>query len=551
MTILPKKKQNKNNGDDDRDKDHPNERYNYGQISNSNQNGQISPNSRNWSSRSDDKRSAPDSDCPSDHSNLGNPHIKRRHRNNRERDGNSDLTRSLIGSVRNKSSHNSPSSSPRDLNRGNVDGDLCMPGSSGMMTRQESELAHSGLIVPRVNHEMKDDKKDNSGYNSGDEYQKPSEHWTNNDWDEKERIFERIIRKKGLIIKKMQEDGACLFRAVADQVYGDQDMHASVRKLCMDYMEKNCDYFSQYVTENFSSYIQRKRDDRIHGNHIEIQAMSEIFNRPIEVYHYTLEPINTFQGVKASDEPIRLSYHRNVHYNSIVDPYKATIGVGLGLPSFKPGLADKTLMEKAMLISEQHELEQAMLEDKIRATDWEATNDAIEEQIARESYLEWLHESELRSRKKKHTTSATSTQTKFIDDENPHIPSPKGYHSPRSTVKSPSIDRDIRSPKRNEDPSSKSNCYSRSIENEATDFVQVAPYAHTLETCQYEDEEDEDDDDVLARVLAQSQAEYLDSLKSAHSASKSTTATNDMPAKTDTTSGDYISNQPSTSNYRS
>ncbi len=121
-----------------------------------------------------------------------------------------------------------------------------------------------------------------------------------------------------------------------------------------------------------------------------------------------------------------------------------------------------------------------MLEDKIRATDWEATNDAIEEQIARESYLEWLHESELRSRKKKHTTSATSTQTKFIDDENPHIPSPKGYHSPRSTVKSPSIDRDIRSPKRNEDPSSKSNCYSRSIENEATDFVQVAPYAHTL-----------------------------------------------------------------------
>lgn len=115
------------------------------------------------------------------------------------------------------------------------------------------------------------------------------------------------------------------------------------------------------MTENFSSYIQRKREDSIHGNHVEIQALSEIFNRPIEVYHYTLEPINTFQGcVKTSDEPIRLSYHRN-HYNSIVDPYKATIGVGLGLPSFKPGLADKTLMEKAILISEQHELEQVIL----------------------------------------------------------------------------------------------------------------------------------------------------------------------------------------------
>lgn len=34
----------------------------------------------------------------------------------------------------------------------------------------------------------------------------------------------------------MAEDGACLFRAVADQVYGDQEMHGIVRKHCMDYI---------------------------------------------------------------------------------------------------------------------------------------------------------------------------------------------------------------------------------------------------------------------------------------------------------------------------
>ena len=51
------------------------------------------------------------------------------------------------------------------------------------------------------------------------------------------------------------------------------------------------------------------------------------------------EPINTFHGAyKTDNEPIRLSYHRNVHYNSVVDPYKATIGVGLGLPGFQPGV---------------------------------------------------------------------------------------------------------------------------------------------------------------------------------------------------------------------
>jgi len=34
----------------------------------------------------------------------------------------------------------------------------------------------------------------------------------------------------------MTEDGSCLFRAVADQVFGDQEMHQIVRKHCMDYI---------------------------------------------------------------------------------------------------------------------------------------------------------------------------------------------------------------------------------------------------------------------------------------------------------------------------
>lgn len=53
---------------------------------------------------------------------------------------------------------------------------------------------------------------------------------------QKDRLFEKKMRKKGLTVKRMGEDGACLFRAVADQVYGDQEMHAVVRRHCMDYI---------------------------------------------------------------------------------------------------------------------------------------------------------------------------------------------------------------------------------------------------------------------------------------------------------------------------
>lgn len=50
------------------------------------------------------------------------------------------------------------------------------------------------------------------------------------------------------------------------------------------------------------------------------------------------------------------------------------------------------------LAQKENELfcQQTMLEDKIKATDWEATNEAIEEQVARESYLQWLRDNEMR-----------------------------------------------------------------------------------------------------------------------------------------------------------
>ena len=83
--------------------------------------------------------------------------------------------------------------------------------------------------------------------------------------------------------------------------------------------------------------------------------------------HARLEPINIFHGhMKTDNEPIRISYHRNVHYNSVVHPYKATIGVGLGLPALCPGLADRNLMQDATRVSERSHIEQTMFEDKIK-----------------------------------------------------------------------------------------------------------------------------------------------------------------------------------------
>lgn len=383
------------------------------------------------------------------------------------------------------------------------------------------------------------EEADPSGYNSGDEYDRSLDTMTDEELTEKEKMFDDKLRKKGYSIKKMGEDGACMFRAVADQIYGDQEMHNTVRKLCMDYMEKNSDYYSQYVTEDFEKYVQRKRSDHIHGNHIEMQAMSEMFNRHIEVYHYSSEPINIFHGSQKTDnEPIRLSYHRNVHYNSIVDPYKATIGVGLGLPSFKPDIMNKTLVTDAIRASENLQLEQAMLEDKLRATDWEATNEAIEEQIARESYLEWLRDNELKNRNKSGAPSATATSCSSLMDGYSGSMSPQSNRvlsrsrGGNSASSSPKVgdshgsdyhpcEKESKSPKAGTSTFN-DRMYSKTIDEPGGSgstsghsgfaLVETASFLNQLPPSVF-GLSDWEDSGILAKVLAESQQEYIDSFK--------------------------------------
>ncbi|XP_044742137.1 OTU domain-containing protein 5 [Chrysoperla carnea] len=236
---------------------------------------------------------------------------------------------------------------------------------------------------------------DSERNNSEDEYE-PAK-ISNEEWEDRDRTFNETMRKKGFVVKNIVEDGACLFRAIADQVYGNEDMHSIVRNNCMDYIMQNRDFFSEYITEDINRYVSRKRNDFVHGNHLEIQALSELYNRTIEVYCYTEAPINIFHGNYKHDyEPIRLSYQRGSHYNSIVDPYCASVGVGLGLPNYQPGEAERNLLKDASNASELTLIEQTMIQDKLAATDWEATNDAILEQATRESWALYVNDGHLR-----------------------------------------------------------------------------------------------------------------------------------------------------------
>lgn len=181
--------------------------------------------------------------------------------------------------------------------------------------------------------------------------------------------YAQALKKRGLEIVPQAGDGNCLFRAVSLQVYGDASMHAEVRTRCMDFIAVNEEHFGQFVTgEIFTDYIARKRLDGVHGNNPEIQAISELYNRPVEVYTPDRGglPLNIFhEEYSTADIPIRLSYHDGNHYNAVIDPIRPTAGLGLGLPGLHPGLADKQQVASAVMESDQtNDLQKAMKESE-------------------------------------------------------------------------------------------------------------------------------------------------------------------------------------------
>lgn len=97
-------------------------------------------------------------------------------------------------------------------------------------------------------------------------------------------------KRRGLVVRRVKGDGACLFRAVADQLYGDEERHSDVRRDVVMYIRSERDHFSQFITEDFDEYARRKSLQTTFGNNLELQAVSELYNRPVEIYSYAVGP---------------------------------------------------------------------------------------------------------------------------------------------------------------------------------------------------------------------------------------------------------------------
>ena len=204
--------------------------------------------------------------------------------------------------------------------------------------------------------------------------------------DQEEKI-KNNLEKLNFFIKKIEGDGNCMFRAVSDQIYGNEEYHYIIREKCMKYLLIERKFFSQFVEggdKEFDNYINMKSKLGVWGDDVELQAISEIYNRPIEIYSGSNKPLKTFHeninefNLKKENEegnikedkikisPIRISYHGKEHYNSIIprkNNYEIWINYENNIINKPPGEYEEEILKKKIEENKEKKEEKKEIEE--------------------------------------------------------------------------------------------------------------------------------------------------------------------------------------------
>ena len=129
----------------------------------------------------------------------------------------------------------------------------------------------------------------------------------------------------GFTIHLIPEDGNCLFSAFGHQIYGDKDLHARIRDKCCAFIEIHAEEFKPFINfdfyVDFSHYLTNMRTLGQWGTNLEVEALSRIYQRKVEVYEGETTPRLLIDGdVNYNNDlpPVRISYRNGVHYDSVI-----------------------------------------------------------------------------------------------------------------------------------------------------------------------------------------------------------------------------------------
>lgn len=131
--------------------------------------------------------------------------------------------------------------------------------------------------------------------------------------------FRAQLDALGLKIIQVTADGNCFFRALADQLEGNEEGHEKYRSMVVRYILENREMFEPFIEDDvpFDDYCQSMEKDGTWAGHMELQAASLVTRSNICIHRH-MSPRWYIQNFNASGaRMIHLSYHDGEHYNSV------------------------------------------------------------------------------------------------------------------------------------------------------------------------------------------------------------------------------------------
>ncbi|CAG5118072.1 unnamed protein product, partial [Candidula unifasciata] len=142
-----------------------------------------------------------------------------------------------------------------------------------------------------------------------------------------------LLKQRRLKLYEIPADGNCLYTSVSHQlsVHSFQMSTEELRQKTAEYLRSHRDDFLPFLTnpdsgdiltaEEFEKYCDKTANSPVWGGQVELRALSEILQVPIEVLQADTSP--QIIGENMQGKPLILVYHRHVyflgeHYNSVV-----------------------------------------------------------------------------------------------------------------------------------------------------------------------------------------------------------------------------------------
>merc|ERR1712100_307064 len=130
-----------------------------------------------------------------------------------------------------------------------------------------------------------------------------------------EQQMKNVLKEQNLYKKEIPKDGACLFRAVAELIYGTQELHLKARKICVETLIKHQETFKAFVHDlPFDHYINIMSKPNSWGGHVELVAFSLHYSVNFRVYTADGKFIDIDNSF---DKTLHLCYLDGNHYDIV------------------------------------------------------------------------------------------------------------------------------------------------------------------------------------------------------------------------------------------